>query len=51
MMGDGQRNEEEEGTADEADMFDEDFGKMKMAMFRERCRNVLGGPHGSYRSH
>lgn len=25
-----------------ADMFDEDFGKMKMEVFRERCRNVLG---------
>lgn len=23
-------------------MFDEDFGKMKMEGFRERCRNVLG---------
>jgi hypothetical protein len=27
-----------------ADMFDEDFGKMKMELFRERCRNILGGP-------
>jgi len=26
-----------------ADMFDEDFGKMKMEGFRERCRNILGG--------
>lgn len=24
-------------------MFDEDFGKMKMEGFRERCRNILGG--------
>lgn len=25
-------------------MFDEDFGKMKMEVFRERCRNILGAP-------
>lgn len=25
-------------------MFDEDFGKMKMELFRERCRNILGVP-------
>ena len=28
-----------------ADMFDEDFGKMKMEIFRERCRNILGVPN------
>ena len=25
-------------------MFDEDFGKMKMEIFREKCRNILGAP-------
>ncbi len=23
------------------DIFDEDFGKMKMEVFKERCRNIL----------
>jgi hypothetical protein len=26
---------------EEQDIFDEDYGKMKMEVFKERCRNIL----------
>lgn len=30
------------------DMFDEDFGKMKMEIFKQKCRNILGPGHIPY---
>jgi hypothetical protein len=36
-----QGNDDQILKNEEQDIFDEDYGKMKMEVFKERCRNIL----------
>lgn len=36
-----QENDDQILKNEEQDIFDEDYGKMKMEVFKERCRNIL----------
>lgn len=37
-----QQQEQIEAVSEEQDIFDEDYGKMKMEVFKQQCRDILG---------